>query len=230
MTSKQVSAAAFVAMLLVAGAIDAAGASTRPSVTVCWSRRDRVVHVSPSGVCPPNQTKFSFMNGNADIRGPQGPAGPPGATGPTGAVGASGATGPTGALGPTGATGPSGGPTGPTGAVGSTGATGGTGAVGPTGATGPTGGGATGATGATGAAGVNTFHKVSSASSSAPTGTLTATCSPGEVASGGGFTDTASGQILSSAPTAAGDGWTVSFVINGGTVTAIAICVAGTSS
>ena len=225
MTSKQVSAAAFVAMLLVAGAVDAAGASTRPSVTVCWSRRDRVVHVSPSGVCPPNQTKFSFMNGNADIRGPQGPAGPPGATGPTGAVGASGATGPSGALGPTGATGPSGGPTGPTGAVGSTGATGGTGAVGPTGATGPTG---AGATGATGAAGVNTFHRVV-VQSTVVTGNVDANCANGEVVSGGGF-DAPNAAVRQSAPIVNGAGWTVAVFGNSGTVTVTAICVAGTSS
>src|SRR5215468_2180164 len=114
MTRKQVGAAALVATMAVVAAVDTAGASTRPSITVCWSRRDRIVHVSPSGLCGPNQTRFSFMNGSANIRGPQGPAGPTGATGATGAVGASGVTGPTGAVGPTGVTGPSGGPTGPT--------------------------------------------------------------------------------------------------------------------
>ena len=64
MTTKQVSAAALVAMMAVAGAAGAAGASTRPSITVCWSRRDRIVHVSPSGLCGPGQTKFSFANGD----------------------------------------------------------------------------------------------------------------------------------------------------------------------
>jgi len=227
MTTKQVSAAALVATLAVAGAVAAAGASTRRSITVCWSRRDRIVHVSPSGRCGPNQTKFSFMNGDADVRGPQGPAGPTGATGTTGAVGATGPSGPTGPSGATGATGPSGGPTGPTGATGATGALGPTGATGPAGATGSTG--ATGATGPTGSAGVNTIHKVVVQDSSVVTGNVNANCANGEVVTGGGF-DAPNAAVHQSAPTSGGTGWTVAVIGNSGTVTVTAICVAGTSS
>lgn len=216
---------AFAITAVCAGGDAAAGDSTRAHVTVCWSRNDRIVHVSPSGRCGRNQTRFVFGRAAAGARGPQGPPGPAGATGATGASGATGATGVSGAQGPTGATGPSGGPTGPTGSAGATGATGATGAMGPTGATGPS-----GAIGPTGSAGVNTFHRVTSAPSSAATGTVTATCAQGEVASGGGFADTAAGQILTSAPNGAGNAWTVSFILNSGTVTATAICVAGTST
>jgi hypothetical protein len=223
MTRKQLSAAALVAMFAVAGAVHAASASTRRSVTVCWSRRDRVVHVSPSGICPPNQTKFSFMNGDADIRGPRGPTGATGDSGATGATGDSGATGAVGATGPTGSAG----------ATGATGATGTTGAIGPTGPTGMTGTtgatGATGATGTTGATGVNTFHKISVLDSVDATATITATCTNGEVVSGGGF-ESPNATIQSSEPTSFGTGWSISFTGNTGTVKVIAICVAGTSS
>jgi hypothetical protein len=120
---------------------------------------------------------------------------------------------------------------GPRGSTGPAGVTGATGASGPTGALGPTGvDGAAGPTGPTGDAGVNAFHKVTSTSSTGPTATLTATCAPGEVVTGGGFTGTSDVVLLTSAPTAAGDGWTVSFIFNTGTVTATAICVAGTMS
>src|SRR5690349_18559458 len=158
---------AFAVTAVVAGADGAAGDSTRAHVTVCWSRHDRIVHVSPSGRCGRNQTRFVFGRAAAGARGPQGPPGPAGATGATGASGATGATGPSG---------------GPTGATGSAGATGATGAVGPTGATGPS-----GAIGPTGSAGVNTFHKVSVLDSTVVTGSVTANCANGEVVSGGGF-------------------------------------------
>jgi hypothetical protein len=108
------------------------------------------------------------------------------------------------------------GPTGPRGRPGATGATG---------ATGPT-----GATGATGSAGINAFHKVESSSSNAITGTVTATCAAGEVVTGGGYTDSGEVQVIVSAPSSAGDAWIVSFLFNNGTITATAICVAGTMS
>jgi hypothetical protein len=111
------------------------------------------------------------------------------------------------------------GPRGATGPRGKPGATGATGATGPT-----------GATGATGSTGVNAFHKVISTSSSAITGTVTATCGPDEVVSGGGFAGSGEVEVIVSAPSAAGDAWTVSFLFNNGTISAIAICVAGTMS
>jgi len=111
---------------------------------------------------------------------------------------------------------------------GARGATGPRGLPGASGVTGATG--VTGPTGPTGSAGVNAFHKVVSGSSTGPTASLTASCGPGEVVSGGGFTGTADVVVLTSAPTVAGDGWTVSFIFNTGTVTATAICVAGTMS
>jgi hypothetical protein len=69
-----------------------------------------------------------------------------------------------------------------------------------------------------------------SSSSVAVTDTLTATCAPGEVVSGGGWTDSGEVQVAVSAPSAAGDAWTVFFRFNTGTITATAICVAGTMS
>jgi Collagen triple helix repeat (20 copies) len=111
--------------------------------------------------------------------------------------------------------------------VGDAGPRGATGPRGPQGVAGPTG--ATGATGPTGSAGVNAFHKVTVADSSVVTGTLTAACDVGEVVSGGGV-DAPDGIIHQSAPTAAGNGWTLAVSGNSGTVTVTAICVAGTTS
>jgi hypothetical protein len=207
-----------IAIAFGATGIAPASAETRPRMTLCSNPRTRVVHSSPSGRCAGNERKV--VVGDRGARGATGPQGPTGAAGPTGAMGT---TGVTGATGTTGATGPSGGPTGPTGAAGSTGALGPTGPTGPTGATGTT-----GATGATGSAGVNAFHKVVSSSSGAPTGQLTATCAPGEVVTGGGFNGTSDVDVIVSAPSSTGNAWSVSFVFNTGTVTATAICVAGT--
>jgi len=215
-TARVACACAFIAMLGVS-VLAPAGAAVHARITLCWSHHDRVVRFSRNGECARTERKVVLGRGDTGAQGPTGPQGPSGAIGMTGATGVQGATG---------ATGPSGGPIGPTGGTGATGAQGPTGPTGPTGVTGATG--TTGATGPTGSPGVNAFHEAFSATSTAATGTLTATCDAGEVVTGGGFTDTAAGQIISSAPSVAGNAWTVSFILNSGTVTAIAICVEGT--
>src|SRR4051794_6316341 len=218
-------ACACIAMLGVS-VVAPAGADVHARITLCWSHHDRVVRFSRNGECARTERRVVLGKGDTGAQGPSGPQGPTGAIGATGVTGADGATGATGAQGATGATGPSGGPIGPTGVtgatgatgaqgptgptgatgVGTTGATGGTGAQGVTGATGPTGAGATGATGPTGSAGVNAFHKVVVTNSAVVTGSVTASCNPGEVVTGGGF-DAPSAVIHRSAPTSAGDGW-----------------------
>jgi hypothetical protein len=109
------------------------------------------------------------------------------------------------------------GPRGATGPRGKPGATGATGATGPT-----------GATGATGSTGVNAFHIVSQ-DSNIGAGSVTVTCAPGEVVTGGGA-DAPNAVLKGSAPTVVGDGWTISVSGNSGTITVTAICVAGTMS
>ena len=64
------------------------------------------------------------------------------------------------------------------------------GAAGPTGPTGTGATGASGPTGPTGAAGANVFHMVTSAPTSVDA-TITASCAPGEVVTGGGYTGSA---------------------------------------
>jgi hypothetical protein len=168
--------------------------------------------------------------GATGAQGPQGVAGPTGPEGATGAQGDVGATGATGAQGPQGVAGPTG-PEGATGAQGAVGATGATGAQGPQGVAGPTGPegatGAQGAVGATGAAGVT-----GPSGPSGPTGpagesgldsfyirtanlynmsSATAYCDPGDRVTGGGYHLTDPVAVQENEPTAALDGWRVSF-------------------
>ena len=98
-------------------------------------------------------------------------------------LGATGAAGPAGPTGATGADGPAG-PTGATGADGPAGPTGATGAAGPAGPTGATGAPGAGATGYLRITGTNSVDD-----SSEPK-TVTATCTGGRVAVGGGFNTT----------------------------------------
>jgi len=60
-------------------------------------------------------------------------------------------------------------------------------------------------------------------------GSVTVTCAPGEVVTGGGV-NAPNAELKASMPTAAGDGWTISVTGNSGTITVTAICVAGTMS
>lgn len=105
---------------------------------------------------------------------------------------------------------------GATGAAGSTGATGATGAVGATGARGAQGTtGATGATGPVGPAGVSNYSVQSQTtivSSSASSGSVTATCPAGDsLLGGGGGMPVPTGMVVYSSAPASGPtvGWTV---------------------
>lgn len=145
--------------------------------------------------------------GPAGLRGPQGPQGPAGAqgnTGPAGPAGPAGATGPKGDTGATGAQGPAG-AIGPQGPAGPTGATGATGAQGPAGATGPQGpAGPAGASGTTTRIDTSVFELFTS-------GSLSVSCSPDEVVTGGGYSlsSVSNLQVTGSYPD--GNGWTLAF-------------------
>jgi hypothetical protein len=194
-------------------------------------------------VGPTGATGATGATGPAGATGPVGATGATGsvgATGATGATGAAGATGPVGVTGATGATGPQGatgaqGPTGPQGATGSTGLQGPTGAagaagpVGPTGAQGPAGPqGPTGATGATGAPG--TIGALTSDSSSGACAddviVVTATCTSGNVVSGGCETSDDVGlDLFLSSFRSASNKWQCKYwCTSGHTVTASAYC------
>lgn len=200
---------AFVAVVTFGAPVASiAGASTAARVTICYNRTNGVVHYAPSGRCAPSQTAVVVGRGIAGARGLQGLTGVRGAVGTAGADGADGAGGADGADGAGGADG----------ADGTDGTDGTLGATGPQGATGPT--------------GVSAFHRVvSSVGSTVGTSTITASCSAGEVVTGGGFAES-NATISASGPNGAGDGWTVSYWAASGpvSVTANAICVAGTSS
>jgi hypothetical protein len=160
---------------------------------------DAVLCSKPSGLvilrtdhCKKNEEEIGTLN----APGPTGPAGPPGPTGPPCASpGAECPPGPPGPPGSTGPTGPAGSP-GPQGIPGIAGLPGITGPVGPLGPAG-----ATGATGPTGA-GVNVRVTVATARAVSaprpPVGTAlaaTATCPPGQQATGGGVSATPSNPV-----------------------------------
>ena len=179
-------------------------------------------------------------------RGPVGPTGPQGKVGSQGTQGKQGLQGKTGPVGPSGSKGAQGltgaaGPQGDQGDQGDQGLTGATGAAGPqgeqglTGATGAAGPqGEQGATGSQGAPGVSGLTTVSppgttwTASNSQRTRTVTATCTGGKKALGGGYNFTIlDGTVAKNQPTASGDGWEV-IARNpnntSGTITAYALC------
>lgn len=149
---------------------------------LCQKPNGLVILRNASQGCKPKETEIGVLGepgpgGPIGPTGPIGPAGPPGPQGPPGAMGAQGVQGVPGTPGSTG-------PPGPTGEVGDVGP------IGPTGATGTTG--TPGATGATGAGStvrvtVETATAVSGVRPDA--GTLlaaTASCPPGQQATGGG--------------------------------------------
>ena len=187
--------------------------------------------------------------GAAGPAGALGPAGPIGATGPAGPIGATGPTGPIGATGPAGLTCPAGndgasgpagplgatGPIGPAGPAGATGPAGGDGANGPAGPAGPTGpAGAAGPAGASGTASV-----IVRTATTTGNAVISAMCSMGEVAVGGGVSVSASGrEVRSSGPAisaiafaAAGQtpiGWRGNSNGVGGDITTVyAVCAPG---
>ncbi len=199
-----------VATTIGASGIAATGATTAKPVTICINRTTGRIHISATGVCGSTQTKVLIGRGLA------------GAAGTAGAVGATGAAGPAG--GPQGIQGLQG----PRGLQGNPGQTG---AEGPQGVQGPA-----GPQGAAGPLSV-TLRMANGVAVTAvgATGTASVLCptGPASVASGGGFAITgATVRVLSSGPSALGAGWTVTFgsATAGDTVTANAICVAGTES
>jgi hypothetical protein len=225
---------------MAAGGSAIAGAGTAGHITVCYNARTHVARYSGTGKCAPGVRAVVIGKGDVGARGALGPRGLRGVQGTFGSDGAdgndgndgsngsggtNGNNGAPGATGSTGATGSDGssGAAGPAGATGSGGAAGSTGSAGPTGSTG-----SAGPTGSTGSTGVNAFHMVTSVPTSVDA-TVTALCLVGEVVTGGGFAGAAS-RITRSAPTALGDGWSVTVVSPTSPVTATAICVAGTSS
>ena len=159
--------------------------SAAAGAVLCQKHNGLVILRNASRGCKPKETEIGVL----------GEPGPGGATGPTGPTGPGGPPGPQGLPGPTGMPGGPGTP-GPTGSVGPTGPAGGVGAVGPTGPTGPTGTtGAPGATGATGATGAGSTVRVTVETATAVSGerpdvgtllAATASCPPGQQASGGG--------------------------------------------
>jgi hypothetical protein len=216
---------------VAAGGSAIAGAGTSGHITVCYNARTHVARYSGTGKCAPGIRAVVIGKGNDGDRGALGPQGVKGPVGNDGADGNDGSNGTDGSNGSGGTNGNNGAPgaTGANGATGSTGPTGSAGGTGSTGSTGPTGStGSDGVAGPTGSTGVNTFHMVVSAPTSVD-GTVTASCVPGEVATGGGFAGAAT-RITRSAPTALGDGWSVTVVSPTSPVSAYAVCVAGTIS
>lgn len=179
---------------------------------LCQKRNGLVVLRSLPPGCKPKETEIGVL-GESGAAGPTGPTGPTGPGGPAGAPGPQGPTGPTGPTGAQGGPGPQGppgapgeqglpgvpgtpgsiGPTGPTGPAGQVGAGG---PIGPPGATGPTGPpGATGATGAGSTVRVTVATATTMSGVRPEVGTLlaaTASCPPGQQATGGGVSATPS--------------------------------------
>ena len=198
------------------GGTAVAATTTAGHITVCYNPKTHVARYTGSGQCAPGVRAVVVGRGAVGAKGATGARGPVGGRGPIGSDGRTGTPGADGAGGTQGLQGP----------VGPTGSTGGGGATGPTGS--PGSGGATGPTGSTGSSGVNAFHRVPSAPPSIAA-TVTAQCATGEVVSGGGYFGT-SISITGSGPNVNGTGWSVRVDSDGTPVTAIAICVAGTSS
>ena len=159
--------------------------------------------------------------GAAGGPGPQGPAGPSGAIGapgsmgpigPPGPVGPAGATGPAGPAGPPGPAGDTGltGPSGPAGPSGAAGAAGPGGPLGPPGATGPAG--ATGPIGPQGPSGpVAAIVRTATTTGSSA---VSAMCAAGEVAIGGGVSNSSPVRVVVSSGPAVS---TVAFAADGQT-------------
>jgi hypothetical protein len=206
----------------------------RSKVHACINKETRRVRiVGPNKPCKAGERARHWA-----IRGPAGPAGADGADGADGATGPTGPSGgPTGPTGATGATGPMGetGPAGADGADGATGPTGPSGATGPMGPTGPAGDdgadGATGPigpTGPSGSVGSLTIVTQTSASTSVDK-TITATCTGGTQAIGGGFLSSSVKVGAQASYPSSATVWTVSAVEfvsepTNWTVTAYAIC------
>jgi hypothetical protein len=158
---------------------DVCGITNAASTTggvLCQKPNGLVILRSASVGCKPNETSIGDVGG-AETVGPTGPTGP---TGPGGAPGPPGSPGPMGAPGTIGPAGP----TGPAGDVGAAGPTGPQGPPGPAGATGPPGPTGTGSTVRV------TVETATAVSGERPdVGTLlaaTASCPPGQQATGGG--------------------------------------------
>jgi hypothetical protein len=156
-------------------------AAVSTGAVLCQKPNGLVILRNASPGCRPNETAIGALGeagpGPTGPTGPTGPGGPPGPPGPPGAMGGQGVPGTPGPIGPVG-------PTGPAGDSGAAGPTGPGGPPGATGATGPTGG--TGA-GSTVRVTVETATTVSG--ERPDVGTLlstTATCPPGQQATGGG--------------------------------------------
>jgi hypothetical protein len=161
----------------VCGTTNAAAAT---GGVLCQKSNGLVILRNASSGCKPNETAIGGVGGEMGAvgpTGPTGPGGPPGAPGPPGAIGVQGAPGTAGAIGPVG-------PAGPPGNVGTAGPPGPTGSPGTTGATGPEGAAGTGST-----VRVAVETATSRSGQQPDVGTLlaaTATCPPGQQATGGG--------------------------------------------
>jgi hypothetical protein len=155
-------------------------AAAAPGGVLCQKSNGLVILRNASSGCKPNETSVGSVGGETGAvgpTGPTGPGGPPGPPGPPGPMGVQGAAGTAGAIGPVG-------PTGPAGDVGVAGPPGPTGPPGTTGATGPE-----GATGAGSTVRVTVESATAQSGPQPDVGTLlaaTATCPPGQQATGGG--------------------------------------------
>ena len=157
-------------------------AEAATGAVVCQKPNGLVILRNASPGCKPKEMEIGVLvsggsGGATGATGPTGPTGPGGQPGPPGPMGLQGIPGPPGQIG----------------ALGPTGPTGGLGDVGPIGPTGPTG--ATGATGATGVPGAGSTVRVTVETAKAVSGerpdvgtllSATATCPPGQQATGGG--------------------------------------------
>ena len=205
------------ALVLGTGAVTAAYAAstTAGEIRGCYNVNNggQLRVLAPGQTCDlKKETAISW-----NTQGIQGEAGPQGIPGLDGAPGAQGPQGEKGDTGDTGATGAQG-------EKGDTGATGATGATGPVGPAGPQG--ATGATGATGAA---ASTSVSVVTATGTTVSVTASCTGGKIAVGGGYSLNAAGNngAVSSLPVMTGTtptGWTVTQK-NTGTMTVYVTCI-----
>ncbi|QYC45419.1 Collagen triple helix repeat (20 copies) [Nonomuraea coxensis DSM 45129] len=225
---------ALAASLLAVGGV-ATASSAGNQVTACVHKKTRYARiVNPTTKCRTTEirvligggseaTTNSVTVGPKGDTGPQGPKGDAGPQGPQGRPGLKGATGPAGPKGDTGPAGPAG-PQGPKGAdgkdglpgkdgkdglPGKPGEQGPRGPQGPKGDTGPAGPqGPKGADGKDGGS-FTTYTKTASLNS---VGSATASCSQGGNATGGGFSFSTlkNAEVMTSAPSGNGTGWTVS--------------------
>ncbi|MEV1167567.1 hypothetical protein [Nonomuraea sp. NPDC049784] len=217
---------ALAASLLTVGGV-ATASSAAGEVHACVHKKSRYARiVNPETKCRKTEERIliggtsttTVQQGQQGQQGEKGATGPQGPQGPQGSQGPKGATGPAGPQGPKGETGPQGpkGDDGKDGLPGKDGKDGLPGKQGEQGEQGPQGKqgeqGKTGPQGPKGepgdGAGYTSYTKTASLSS---TGSATASCGQGGVATGGGFSFSAlkNAIVMSSAPSGT-DGWTVS--------------------